>query len=86
MFTQYDALEIRCPALGHQLSFKYCRSANENAPCRKILDCWFQRINIQEFIAEHYSEAELQRITAEPKPKLVSILEIISRVQGHREQ
>jgi hypothetical protein len=39
----FDDEDCYCRILGHYLSFSYCRSCQEGAPCFKILDCWFER-------------------------------------------
>jgi len=67
--------------LGHVLPFHYCRTMNEGLPCRRILDCWFRRMPIREFIEENFSEEELQRIFQPPKPKMVSLAEIVANAQ-----
>ncbi len=67
--------------LGHFLPFNYCRTMNEGLPCTKILDCWFEMIPIQQFIAEHYSEEEQLRIFKPPKTKMVSLVEILENVK-----
>ncbi len=82
MNTDYDRLEIRCPLLGHPLQFSYCRIANLGEPCRKILDCWFERFPVEEFIKQNYSEQVFEKIIAMPKPKMLSILEIVQRAQA----
>ena len=81
MLTTYDSLERRCPTLGHQINFSYCRTVDLKLPCKKILDCWFQYFDIQDFVKLHYSEEVLQRLLALPKPKIFSILEIVEKVK-----
>ena len=83
MITDYDDQEIYCRMLGHPLRFSYCRSTDGNTPCRKILNCWFQRFPVQEFIHQHFTEESLQEITAPPKNKILSLLELIERSDPH---
>ena len=82
MITDHDHLEIRCPLLGHQLNFSYCRSTNLSQPCRKILDCWFVRFQVQEFVETHFPKGTLEDIAAPPKPKMLSIFEIMQKAQA----
>ncbi len=84
MITDYDHLEIRCPLLGHPLNFSYCRSANSGRPCRKILDCWFDRFQVQEFVETHFPEGILEDIAAPPKPKMLSLFELMQKAQATR--
>lgn len=42
-----DALNRRCPRLGGDVAFGYCRICGEDrAPCFKILDCWWERFDV----------------------------------------
>jgi hypothetical protein len=80
---KYDSLEIRCRLLGHQVTFQYCRSCNENLPCRRIMDCWWQRIDIETYLAEHFTQEELNHsVFAEPKPKIASLIDLIEKAKG----
>jgi len=79
---KYDSQEIRCRALGHQVPFHYCRSSNQNLPCRKIMDCWWERIEIETYLREHFTPEELNRsVFAKPKSKIVSLIELIERAK-----
>jgi hypothetical protein len=81
---KYDSLEIRCRLLGHQVPFQYCRISNENLPCRRIMDCWWQRIDIETYLRQHFTPEELNHsVFAEPKPKIVSLIELIERAKGN---
>lgn len=81
MIEKYDEKEGYCRMLGHFIPFRYCRTMNERLPCRTILDCWFARLPIREFIEDNYSQEEQQRIFTPPKPKLVSLAEIVENAQ-----
>jgi len=81
MVTQYDTKEGYCKMLGHFLTFDYCRSSNEGLPCSKVLDCWFQHFAIQEFMDNNYSAEEQKKIFSPPKPKILSLTEILEQAQ-----
>jgi hypothetical protein len=81
MLTQHDALTTRCPMLGHEVSFSYCRQPGQEIPCRKIFDCWWEAIDIQAFISENYSQEIQNALRQPPKPKMLSILEIVEQVR-----
>jgi len=70
--------------LGHDVPFSYCRTCRENFPCRKIFDCWFERFDIVSFMQEHFTEEELERITAPPEDKRVSLFELIKKAQERK--
>lgn len=81
MIEKFDKDENYCRMLGHPVPFHYCRTMNGELPCGKVRDCWFERIAIQEFIAENYSQEEQQRIFAPPKAKVQSLMEMIAEAQ-----
>jgi hypothetical protein len=81
MLTQYDNLEIRCPMLGHPLNFSYCRSTDGDKPCRRIFNCWFQRMPVEQFIDDNFPAGTKEKLNAPPKPKVLSLVELIEKAQ-----
>ncbi len=79
--TVFDDKEGYCRILGHHLRFSYCRSCQEGMPCFKILDCWFEKIDVQKFIEENYSAEEIERFLQTPKPKMQTLMTLIQRAQ-----
>jgi hypothetical protein len=77
-----DTFQIRCPRLGHQIYFSYCRKENLGLPCFKTLDCWHVYFPVQEFLRQELNQEEWQDAFEKPaQPKLVSLVEIVARVQ-----
>jgi hypothetical protein len=86
MIEEHDALIIRCPQLGGEVPFKYCRTMNEDLPCRRMMACWEFRMEILKFLGEHYSIEQIQRALAPPtKTRLETILELIDRAKKVKE-
>ncbi len=81
MDTVNDNKTRRCPRLGHDVKFAYCREPGEKTPCFKILDCWWETFDIKAFMQENYSEEIIQKITAPPKQKTTSLLEMIQEAE-----
>ncbi|MBN1130168.1 MAG: hypothetical protein JXA71_14345 [Chitinispirillaceae bacterium] len=79
MLTEHDNLSCRCPMLGNEVPFSYCRQPGQDIPCRKIYDCWWETIDIQAFVADNYSEDIRNAIVQPPKPKILSLMEIIEQ-------
>jgi len=79
---RYDQMEGYCRMLGHYIPFKYCRTQQNGIPCRKILDCFYERIPIQKFIDAHYSKVEKSNIFQDPAPKIHSIIELIEKAKA----
>ena len=81
----HDNRSNRCRMLGHEVEFRYCRQGSrvdgEDSPCRKILDCWFETFDVEEFIRENYGQAMIDEILQPPKPKMASILELIEQAR-----
>jgi hypothetical protein len=87
MIEEYDALIIRCLQLGGEVPFKYCRTMNEDLPCRRIIVCWEFRMEISKFLAEHYSIDQIQRALTPPtKTRLDTILEVIEKATKTKEE
>jgi hypothetical protein len=82
MIEEYDSLIIRCPQLGGEVPFRYCRTVNEDLPCRNMVICWEFRIEISKFLNEHYSIDQIQRaFLTPPKTRIETILELIEKVK-----
>ncbi|MGQ9508692.1 MAG: hypothetical protein ACUVTN_04750 [Thermodesulfobacteriota bacterium] len=87
MIEEHDDLLIRCPMLGGDVPFWYCRTVNENLPCRKIIICWEFRLEIGKFLREHYSLDQIERAFSPPtKSRLETILELVERAKKIREE
>ena len=79
--TQHDHRRRRCPRLGHEVSFAYCREPAQRLPCRKILDCWFETFDVDRFVRAVLTDEEVAQVLAPPKDRMLSILEIIERAK-----
>jgi len=79
--VDFDDEDGYCRILGHYLSFSYCRSCQEGAPCFKILDCWFEKFDVRKFIEERYTTEEIERFLQPPKPKIQTLLTLIQQAQ-----
>jgi hypothetical protein len=87
MIEEHDALMIRCPQLGGEVPFRYCRIVNEDLPCRRIIVCWEFKIEISKFLGDHYSMDQIQRVLAVPiKTRLDTILELIEKAKRVKEE
>ncbi|MFC1533958.1 hypothetical protein ACFL7M_11405 [Thermodesulfobacteriota bacterium] len=81
MIEQYDDKTIRCPRIGGDVNFMFCRSENNMLPCRFLVGCWQRRLNVKEFLDEHYAKEDLARVFVPPKPKIESLMEMINEVK-----
>jgi hypothetical protein len=84
MIEEQDTLIIRCPQLGGEIPFRYCRTVNEDLPCRRIIACWEFRIEISQFLNHHYSLDQIQRALSPPsKTRLETILDLVDKAKNH---
>lgn len=77
---------VRCPRLGHQIEFSYCRRENQGLPCFKTLDCWHQHFDVAEMLSKELTPEEWDRVFNRPaKPKMKSLLELIDQAKKAHE-
>ncbi len=81
MIEQHDDKMIRCPRIGGYVTFKLCRSEHDFLPCRWVVGCWQEQMNINEFLDEHFSKEDLDKIFTPPKPKMESLVEMIEKAK-----
>ena len=81
MIDEHDHKTRRCPMLGHELAFSYCRRPGREVPCARIFDCWWERFDIDAFMRAHYDSDTLAEIRRPRQPKVASLLEIIERAR-----
>ena len=82
MTTNVDEYSIRCPRLGHTITFSYCRSENKGLPCFKTLDCWFQHFPVEVHLRERLTSEEWAKVFERQGPtKVQSLLELIEEAK-----
>ena len=86
LIEQHDEKTIRCPRVGGEVNFRFCRSENNMLPCRFIVGCWEMRLDVNQFLEEHFSKEELNRIFLPPKPKIESLVELIERAKKAKKE
>lgn len=79
-----DDLLIRCPRLGSNVGFGYCRNCGDGqSPCFKAFDCWWETFDVVAYFKERLSEEEFERLVhLRPKPKVSSLLELIEQARN----
>ena len=87
MIEEHDALIIRCPQLGGEVPFRYCRTVNQDLPCRRMMVCWEFRLEMPKFLREHYSMDQIQcALTPPNQTRLDTILEIVEKAKRTKEE
>ena len=78
MMDDYDHLEIRCPRLGGQVTFAYCRVEGGDLPCMRIVVCWQSCLPIVEYLRDRLAPDQLERFAEQkPKERIVTLIELI---------
>jgi len=76
--TAHDQLVIRCPRLGGQVTFGYCRREAGDLPCHRTILCWQGRFPVEAFLKSMLQKEDWERWKGEgPKAKMVTLLELI---------
>ena len=84
---KYDCLIIRCPSLGGEVPFQYCRKINQGSPCRKLPVCWAEKIDIFEYIQKFYSSEEIDKFFIRSgHSRLDQIFENLERVERMKKE
>ncbi len=79
----YDSLLIRCPKLGGEVTFSYCRMEGGDIPCMRIIACWQCCLPIAGYLEEILTPAQADHFHMQrPKDKIISLIEIIEAAKG----
>jgi hypothetical protein len=85
--TEHDDRTVRCRRLGHMVAFRYCRTQEGRTVCPLILDCWWQVFDVRAFLEKHLPAEQIARLERPaPRPKVVSLLEMIERARRAKEK
>jgi len=82
-----NPLERRCPRLGGQVPFGYCRRGGEGGePCFRIVDCWWETFDVVRYLKDNLPADQFQALMdARPRPKIASLVELAEKARKHRE-
>ena len=80
-----ESFSIRCPRLGHQINFSYCRSENSGLPCFKTLDCWYNHFDVHAYLTDKLTEEDFKRtFSNKGKPKVSSLFDLIEQAKARK--
>jgi hypothetical protein len=77
--------QIRCPRLGHQIYFSYCRAENSGLPCFKVLDCWSGHFLVEEYLKSELAPEDWEKVL-DRKPKMLSLVELIEQAKKRKKE
>ena len=78
----YNLLEIRCPKLGGEVTFSYCREEGGSLPCTRIITCWYPYFPVDRYLRDTMSEEAWDRFLSHtPKDKIITLVELIEEAK-----
>ena len=81
-----DSFQIRCPRLGQQIHFSYCRQENMGLPCFRALDCWYLHFDVVAYFRHELTASEWEdTFEKPPTPKMLSLAELIEKARKQAE-
>ncbi len=72
------------------MTWHYCRRETDGRPCFKVLDCWWEVFNVEDYLRRTLSEAEFRSLyESRPPSKMAGLIDLIRRAQlntggGHK--
>jgi len=83
-----ERLERRCPRLGGDVAFGYCKVCGEGrTPCFKVFDCWWERFDVVAHMQACLSADAFDALSASrPQPKVASLVDLIRQAQARTAQ
>ena len=78
MMEDYDHLLIRCPRLGGEVTFGYCRVEGGDLPCMRIIACWRTTLPIADFLKKTLQPDQMERFAGSgQKEKIATLVELV---------
>lgn len=83
--SRYDKVEIRCPKLGCEITFAYCRQEQGDLPCARTVKCWQPYISVEGYLNETLSREDRERFyNTPPKGKIATIFDTVAEIEGRK--
>jgi hypothetical protein len=75
--TRYDHLEIRCPRLGGEVTFAYCRKEASDLPCARIIYCWGAALPVETYLQESLGGTKWEIFCLQvPRDKVATLIDL----------
>ena len=83
--NRYDELMTRCPRLGSEITFAYCRIEQGHLPCSRLIACWSPSIPVAAWLDEMLSPGQLEQFTGSSgKDRLTVLFEIVESLSKNK--
>jgi hypothetical protein len=85
MKTPHDHKITRCPKLGDEMTFSYCREEAGHLPCARIIICWQAVFDVPAVLRDCLTPDQCNQFTASlPKDKVTSLIEMIEKAKKQK--
>lgn len=85
MKEKSDYKLIRCPRLGHELTFSYCSVESGDFPCSRIVNCWSPFFDVESFLKEKMTPEKWDSfVNSRPKDKVTNLIELIEAAKAKK--
>jgi hypothetical protein len=64
----FDHVAIRCPKLGSEVTFGYCRTVASELPCERALGCFEGQLPVEPYFRRVLHEQTYERCFRSPPP------------------
>jgi hypothetical protein len=82
MKEKYDKLQCRCPRLGHEVAFSYCRQESGVMPCQRIIACWGVLIPVETWLKDEMPAEQWDLFCRqEPEDKLTTLVDLVGKAR-----
>ena len=86
-YAAFDKIETRCPQLGGEVEFGYCRSMNSGLPCSRALVCFQLLFPVELFFRKALREETFAKLFEKPgEGRLERFLRTVSEAQERAEK
>ena len=82
----FDHLATRCPRLGGEVTFGYCRKVEDGLPCRKALVCFERSFPVVEYFRRVLEEETFERIFLRDGPEADRLARLLEEVERARKR
>ncbi len=65
-YDVFDHVTLRCPMLGGQVTFAYCRTLEDGLPCHRALVCHQRHFPVERFFRQILEAETFERCFAGP--------------------
>jgi hypothetical protein len=85
MNSEFEKKLMRCPRLGHEITFSYCLEESVDLPCSRIVGCWSSFFDVEALLRNELPPDLWEKfVNSQPKDKVTSIIELIEKARVRR--